>query len=545
MNIIQWISGSIRNKMLLITGSGTTLLLCSALLGIWMSWQGITHLREDAVLHLEAEKQLVDIEKHLGKEIQEWKNLLLRGGQDAAALEKHWNGVQAQEKQVQEKAAALKKNSEDGNLKAKVDAFAQAHQAMGNQYRNAYQTYVGSQFDSAAADRLAMGADNEATRILDEVAGEISARARHANDDAVGKALRAIEITLVMMGGAILIAFVVFLTSLQHGIIRPARSLVDDLNRLATGDFSRPVAQTTRDEIGQVAQSAEKIRSDLGAVVDNVKSASSTVSTSAMALAAASGQVLSGSSRQSEAAAATAAAVEQMTVSIQSVADNAEEVRKLAHNSLQNTAEGKQRLEELARQIDRTVSAMQDIAQSVEQFVSSTASITTMTQQVKDIADQTNLLALNASIEAARAGEQGRGFAVVADEVRKLAEKSAQSANEIDGVTRLLESQSQQASRALTQGQQLLRTSQDSMSDAATAMAATFDAMQQSSQGVDAISDSVREQTSASNEIARNVERIANMAEENNSSITHTSEAARQLQQLAAELQAAVEKFRL
>ncbi|OIQ77478.1 methyl-accepting chemotaxis protein III [mine drainage metagenome] len=350
--------------------------------------------------------------------------------------------------------------------------------------------------------------------------------------------------TIGVMGFAILFAFISFLGLVQRNIIAPTHQLARDLDQLASGDFSKSVARTTRDEIGQVAESAEKIRRDLGAVIGNFKSASTTVLQSAMALANASSQVLSGSSTQSEAAAATAAAVEQMTVSVQSIADNAEEVRNLARQSLQNSTDGRHRLDDLAQHIENTVSAMEEIAQSVQQFIASTAAITRMTQQVKDIADQTNLLALNASIEAARAGEQGRGFAVVADEVRKLAEKSAQSANEIDGVTRVLENQSQQVSMALGHGQQFLKSSQTAMSNASTTMEATYHAMEQSSQGVDAITDSAREQTAASNEIARNIEHIASMAEENNASMVRTSAAAHQLQELATELQATVSKFR-
>jgi methyl-accepting chemotaxis protein len=97
---------------------------------------------------------------------------------------------------------------------------------------------------------------------------------------------------------------------------------------------------------------------------------------------------------------------------------------------------------------------------------------------------------------------------------------------------------------ALGHGQQFLKSSQISMGNAAAAMEETYRAMEQSSQGVDAITDSVREQTTASNEIARNVEHIASMAEENNASIAHTSEAANQLQSLAASLQDTVSKFR-
>jgi len=354
--------------------------------------------------------------------------------------------------------------------------------------------------------------------------------------------IRNIALALILGGAAVSLLLGV---QTIRGINRAVEELRGVMVRMsADGDLNARVKVYGQDEIGQAATAFNGLIDGFANIIRQVLGSAGTVSSTAAQLSTSSLQIAQGSQAQSEAAASTAAAVEQITVSINSVAANTEDVRKLSEQSLQKTEQGNQSVTEMIGEIQRVQEAVNQIAGSVKEFVDSTRTIAGMTQQVKDIADQTNLLALNAAIEAARAGEQGRGFAVVADEVRKLAEKSAQSANEIDRVTNSLNERSTHVETTVQAGLHSLQTTQEHVERVSVVLIEAGESVSQSSHGVSDIAASVSEQSLASTEIARNVEKIAQMSEENHAAVESNTQEIVRLEQLARELQSAVSRFK-
>jgi methyl-accepting chemotaxis protein len=329
-------------------------------------------------------------------------------------------------------------------------------------------------------------------------------------------------------------------------VISPTKELQRTMLTMQTdGDLSRRVPVRSTDEIGQTSAAFNSLVEGFQKIVGQVHGYADQVSASASALAKNAGQVEASSQRQSEDAINASSLVERMSTSISSVADNATGVSKLSQESLQRAQHGQQSLQVMMGEIEQVEDAVKQMAGSVDAFVKSTQTITSMTQQVRDIAEQTNLLALNAAIEAARAGEQGRGFAVVADEVRKLAEKSAQSASQIDVVTQTLSEQSEQVEKRVQSGLNSLQSSQEHMKTVAAVLAQANESVGSVNQGVDEITTSVNEQKQAGQDIAQNVERMAKMAEANNATIAETVHAVRDMETLAVNLRDAVGRFKV
>ncbi|MCP5269205.1 MAG: methyl-accepting chemotaxis protein [Zoogloeaceae bacterium] len=484
-------------------------------------------------------------------QVQEWKNILLRG-KDPEAFNKYLKGFDEQNAAVQKKLAETKATAAKLGVadKIKIDAVITTFDKLAPAYREALKQYDRSLADPAAVvDKAVKGIDREPTQAIDQL---VEAIQKIAKEDSAADKQRAADVFSAVKTGLLsfAVAAVLALLAIAAVIIRSITSPLANLESTmisisSSGNLTQRATISNTDEIGRMAGAFNKMMEQLQKLIGDVRGASERVASAAQQLSSSSEALAEVSEQQSESVASSAAAIEELTVAISSVSDTAREVHSQAEESVTRTAEGSQKVSHLAGEIQRIQQNMADIARTVDDFVKSTQAITGMTQEVRDIADQTNLLALNAAIEAARAGEAGRGFAVVADEVRKLAEKSGKSASAIDAVTQSIMSQSTAVQDAITAGERAIENSNALATDVESVLAHSRESVEHSTHGVNEITNSVAEQKVASTDIAQSMERISNMVEENNSAARSVSQATGDLRQLANTLAQAVAGFKV
>ena len=252
-----------------------------------------------------------------------------------------------------------------------------------------------------------------------------------------------------------------------------------------------------------------------------------------------------GANEQSAQASEVATAVEQMTKTIFETTKNTTTAASASKNAGKVAVEGGKVVEETIKGMIRISEVVKQSAETVLELGRSSNEIGEIVQVINDIADQTNLLALNAAIEAARAGEQGRGFAVVADEVRKLAERTSKATQEIAGMIKHIQKDTdgavqsmQQGTKEVENGKLLAEKAGDSLKEIITGAERVADIVTQ-------VAAASEQQSRASEQITQNIELITNVTQQSATGVRQIAHAAEELNQLTGNLQSLISGFKV
>jgi len=387
---------------------------CAGFFGLFELNRSIGTYDRAVVSYSQAE-EVGDMLSTFKTQVQEWKNTLLRG-KDEAERNKYWQAYQDSERKVTTQLAKLQADLAPGKERALLEQFGRAHAQMGQDFRKGYEQFVASSFDAAVGDTAVKGKDRAPAELLDQASDGIIAATRASAAAAEAGSKRATLLSLIAMvlgSGAAIVAGVV----VSRSIVRPLDRAVEVAKTVAAGDLRARIEVTSNDETGQLLQALKDMNASLKQIVSKVRSGAETISVASDEIATGNMDLSSRTEQQAGALEETASSMEELTSTVKQNADNARQASQLAISACDVALKG-------GDVVERAVTTMASISESSKQIVD-------IIGVIDGIAFQTNILALNAAVEAARAGEQGRGFAVVASEVRNLAQRSATAAKEI------------------------------------------------------------------------------------------------------------------
>lgn len=521
---------------------GIALLSIVSLTAIWSLTGKVSEYRELIDVQVAQEREIHIINLNFKIQVQEWKNVLLRG-QDPSRRDDYWRRFNDLHQTIQTRTQTLLNALTPGPARSTVQSFQSSHQQLLPRYQAGLDAFNASGFDHAAGDSAVSGIDREPTALLQDAADILSEQNEAIAISLSSSSQQLASLTVVAVLGVALLILLITWQTIRRGFVAPLQALMTAIHNLSEGNFRQSLDSSRKDELGKLTRDLAFMQSQIADIIGAVQSTSDELGEASRHINQSANDIARHTGDTEVCTDQVATAITEMSQTAQEVAGNANNVASSAEQVDKASSEG-------MAIMGRTIAAMNDlsgevdgVSQAMARLEQDTAAIGGVLDVIRGIAEQTNLLALNAAIEAARAGEQGRGFAVVADEVRALASRTQDSTAEIQRMIETVQGGAASAAAAMRQGQERTLNTVDLAQASGKSLEEVSQAITHIKDMITHIATAAEEQTYATEEINKNVINVVNLVQASRKSASQSTQTAGLLEDTSARMSELVRKF--